>query len=255
MVLSGIYVIPHGDEILDNPSEGSIKTRKEIEIISSTDRSESVIILSPHGLRLRNKISLINTENLFSHYKTEKHLLEDKYLTDRELAGTISGRLEEYVEEIQFVTGSGELSSFMIDFGTAIPLSFFINRKVISMGQTRTSNREMLVNFGRDLYKLVAAEKKNISIIISADQAHTHWAGGPYGYSEDARKYDEMAVSAINNSDFRVLYDMKEEFIENSKPDSYWNLLILSGILSEAGRKLHVVSYYVEKYFGMLVAK
>lgn len=254
MPISGIYVIPHGDELIDNPSEGSVKLRKHIENIASADNSETLLILSPHGLRLKNRISVINTEWLRAGYSTETRVLQAKYKTDRELVETILTGLENYTEEIQFVTSSGDLSVFPIDFGTAIPLSFFTNDKVVSMGQTRVFDRDFLVQFGMKLAQILSEGSKRTGVILSADQAHTHWEGGPYGYSEKASDYDSRIIRSINSNDFQDMLQMTEEYIDAAKPDSYWNMLILSGILKQTGRKLKVLDYYVEKYFGMLVA-
>ncbi len=255
MTLSGVYVIPHGDEIVDNPSDGSITTRRQIEDVAATDRSDSIVIISPHGLRLRNRLSVINTENLLSDFRTAENHIFESYKTDRKLAESIVNNIRNMTEEIQFVTSSGELSSFTLDFGTSIPLFFFGGRNVVSMGQTRTSDRISLFRFGQDLAGLISEHDGNISVILSADQAHTHWSGGPYGYSPRAELYDRIVVEAINRSDFEPLMGMDESFIEDAKPDSYWNMLILSGILSATGKRLKVSSYYVEKYFGMLVAR
>ncbi len=254
MVLSGIYVIPHGDELLDNPSDGSVRLRRQIENIASGDSSGSLVIISPHGLRLRKKVSVINTERLRSGYSTLKHVLDSSFMTDRKLAELIASGLEYYTEEVQFVTSSGDLSVFPVDFGTAIPLSFFEGRRVVSMGQPRTSDLEFLVDFGRKLVPVLENHDLRTSVIISADQAHTHWEGGPYGYSDKAAEYDRMIIDALNRSEFAELHELSGEYIDAAKPDSYWNMLILSGMLEASGRKLRVLDYYVEKYFGMLVA-
>lgn len=254
MPLSGVYVIPHGDELIDNPSEGSITLRKHIEGIASRDKSDTIAIISPHGLRLRNRVSVINTEWLKSSYHTDRNFIDTRYRTDRALASALLDSPGEFTEEIQFVTSSGDLSEFPVDFGTAVPLSFFSRRKIVSMGQPRLFDRKFLVEFGKNIHAVLEEYHDRVSIILSADQAHTHREGGPYGYSETALDYDRKVVSALNSSDFSQLLEMSEEYIDAAKPDSYWNMLILSGILEGAGIKLHVLGYYVEKYFGMLVA-
>lgn len=255
MVLKGVYIIPHGDEIIDLPSDGSRKIRKEIERIAREDSSGTLIIISPHGLRLRRYISLINTERLFSVVKTQKYELKNIYETDRKLASAILDEEKEYVEEVQFVTSSGDLSSFPVDFGTAIPLVFFGKRKVIAMGQLRTNNRNFLERFGENLAKLAQNYPGDISIILSADQAHAHSADGPYGYSEKAKEYDSIIVDTIETSRYDRLSLISDEFIADAKPDSYWNMLILKGIVEQKNIKMKLLYYYVERYFGMLAAR
>jgi len=255
MVLKGVYVIPHGDEIIDLPSRGSRKIRNEIETMARRDTSETLVIISPHGLRLRRHISMINTERLSSLIKTEKYDLRNIYQTDRKLASVILDEERDYVEEVQFVTSSGDLSSFPIDFGTAIPLFFFGARKVVAMGQLRTSDRSFLERFGESLARLAQDYPGDISIILSADQAHAHSPDGPYGYSEKAKEYDSIIVDAMETSRYDRLNSISDEFIAEAKPDSYWNMLILKGIVDQTGGKMKVLYYYVEKYFGMLAAR
>ena len=254
MVLSGLYVIPHGDELVDNPSQGSIESRKEIERIAGKDRAESMAIISPHGVRLRNSIAVINTERVRANFRTATKNLRRWYFTDRALAKSIVDSSENTADEIQFITTSGSLSSFPADFGTVIPLSFFRRTRIVSMGQTRTESRERLLSFGRLLFRAIDHYNGKVSLIISADQAHTHSRIGPYGYSDKAEKYDEIVRECIDTNNFRKLIELSDSFIEQAKPDSYWNMIILSSILKESGISLHVRHYYVEKYFGMLVA-
>ncbi|WP_075057594.1 hypothetical protein [Thermogymnomonas acidicola] len=75
------------------------------------------------------------------------------------------------------------------------------------------------------------------SVIFSADQAHTHAADGPYGYSPEASIYEEAVRRAfISGGDLAHLLDIDEETVQGgAKPDSYWELLVLHGLLKELG--------------------
>lgn len=254
MVLSGLYVIPHGDELVDNPSGGSRDSRREIERIAESDRSDTIAIISPHGLRLRNSVSVINTERIRANFRTATKYLRRSYLTDRSLASKIVDSSGGLAEEIQFITTSGKLSSFPVDFGTVIPLWFFGRRDIVSMGQTRTTSRKRLLEFGRLLFRAIESHGKKVSLIISADQAHTHSVDGPYGYSRNAVTYDGIVRESIDSGDFRKLLELSDSFIEEAKPDSFWNMVILSSVMEASGVTLKVRHYYVERYFGMLVA-
>ncbi|KPV47536.1 MULTISPECIES: hypothetical protein [Acidiplasma] len=64
MVLERLYVIPHGDEIIDMPDDESAELHNKIKKITSGDNSDSLIILTPHGVTLSSGILIINTENL-----------------------------------------------------------------------------------------------------------------------------------------------------------------------------------------------
>lgn len=252
MVLERVYVIPHGDEIIDQPNSESVHLFEKIREVTEGDPSESLIVISPHGLRLSKSIGVINTENLAADLQLRTKRLQNEYKTDRELARSI---LENSVvtQEVSFVTSSGPLSRFVLDFGSVIPLQFFSQSKIVAIGQPRIWNKEMLQEFGKTLAKIAQNSSTKISILISADQAHTHDASGPYGFSEKSAIYEEQIEKCFKESNFGPLLEMEEKFVELAKPDSYWNMLILKGIMDETGMKTVLDYHYIEIYFGMLL--
>lgn len=252
MTLEKVYIIPHGDEIIDHPNNESIELSEMIRKVTANDQSETLLILSPHGLRLSRSIGVINTENLVADFQLKTKRLAGEYKTDRKLARAI---LEgsDATQEVSFVASSGPLSKFTMDFGTVIPLQFFGQEKLVSIGQPRIFDLDLLQNFGRTLARVVEESHTNISIIISADQAHTHDQSGPYGYSDRSADYEELIEKCVRESDFSPLLELSEEFINAAKPDSYWNMLILKGIMEETGLKSVLDYHYIEVYFGMLL--
>ena len=254
MTLENVYVIPHGDEIISRPNrESSIMHDRIIGLIKD-DASDSIAIISPHSLRLKHHIPLINTEHLGGRYRIGNKLLKRTFESDSLLNQRIISSCKN-VEEVNFVTSSGPLSVFPLDFGALIPLSFFRKRKISLLGQWRDGPRDDLVSFGRELYHSVEMMPYKITVIFSADQAHTHNAAGPYGYSSNASHYDKMVIDAISTGNFIDLKGINDEIIETAKPDSYWNMLSFYGFTDEAGRKTSFEYYYVQDYFGMLLAK
>lgn len=253
MTLENVYIIPHGDEIIDQPNRQSIELFEKIREITDGDSSETILIISPHGLRLSKSIGVINTEFLVADLALKTRKLEAEYVTDRALVKSILEK-SEVSQEVSFITSSGPLSRFTLDFGTVIPLHFFKQKKLVAIGQPRIWDREMLQNFGRIIAKVAKNSENRISVVISADQAHTHEVSGPYGYSEASAEYEEMIEKCFRESDFRPLLNLTEDFVDRAKPDSYWNMLILKGIMEETGMKTVLDYHYVEIYFGMLLA-
>jgi aromatic ring-opening dioxygenase LigB subunit len=45
-----------------------------------------------------------------------------------------------------------------------------------------------------------------------------------------------------------------QEIVNKGKPDSFWNMLILKGILEESGMRMKIDYHYVAVYFGMMLA-
>ena len=96
--------------------------------------------------------------------------------------------------------------------------------------------------------------ERKVTIIISADQAHTHALDGVYGFAPEAKPYENLIEKCVVASDMTPLLELNRDFIEKAKPDSYWNMIILKGIMGHTGMKTVLDYHYVEHYFGMLLA-
>lgn len=250
-MLNHVYILPHGDEIIDMPNEDSVKMNKTIKNVTGNDDAVKIII-SPHGLRLSDKIGIYMSYNFKGYYKTENNIIINNYKNEIDLSNNIYEKTNSISEGINYIT-SGEGSYLFLDFGALIPLKFFKKSNIVVIGEPRFDNKEVLINFGYTMYDVINNYNKKISLIMSADQAHTHSKSGPYGYSPMAEKYDEMIKNWIINNDDTVI-DIDNNFIKDAKPDSYWNMLILYGFIKASGIRLIFDYYYVQEYFGMLCA-
>ncbi len=254
MVLSKIYIIPHGDEIIDLPDINSREMNEKITRIAGEDKSEVLVIISPHGVTLGKGMAVINTEFFVATTDLIDKKLNYRAKNERELTEKIIKECPEICNELRYSTYSGDLSVFPLDFGSSIPLYFFKKRNIVYVGQPRLDDRDALVNFGKKLYGIANGYNKNVSIILSADQAHTHSDKGPYGYSDQAEVYEDILIKALNEGNLEPVYKMNQDIISRGKPDSYWNMLILKGLLDTSGRKMVMDFHYVALYFGMLLA-
>ncbi|MCL4444163.1 MAG: hypothetical protein M1464_00750, partial [Candidatus Thermoplasmatota archaeon] len=98
------------------------------------------------------------------------------------------------------------------------------------------------------------AYDRQVSMVFSADMAHTHASDGPYGYSPAAKIYDDSVQDMFRENNFSRSIEIPESVVIEGKPDSFWNLLIMLGFLQAGGIRMHMEYYYVEHYFGMLFA-
>ena len=254
MTLSNVYVIPHGDELIDVPDQESRKMQDMIRSLSRSDGSETVVILSPHGIRISDSVGVVTTEYSKGDQVFGRKRVRRRFRNDISLATEIAGSIPGFTRSVSFITSSGPKSEFPLDFGTLIPLSFFKPERVVLIGQPRVRDREKLMRFGRALYSAVSDRDYGVSVIFSADQAHTHARDGPYGFSESAAEYESIVVCAIKSNDFSSLSKITDKMIDEAKPDSFWNMMILKGFI-EASRISLVYDFnYVEHYFGMLLA-
>lgn len=254
MVLKSTYWIPHGDELIDLPDRESRIMRQKITEATSQDRSDVKVVISPHGIGLTKNIGVIMTENLRGSYRIQSGLLSARYVNDRKLAREILDAFPDLTEAVSFGTGSGPASVFPVDFGTIIPLKFFKHSNLVMIGQPRLDRRNDLILFGKALRSIVDMYERTVSVIFSADMAHTHSADGPYGYSEDSARYDDLVQDIFRRQKFSECYGISEQMIKNARPDSFWNLLIMWGFLSNGGISMKMEYYYVAHYFGMLFA-
>lgn len=253
MVLHRTYIIPHGDELISQPNNKSRQMNRRVSQITRGDSSETVVIISPHSLRISCGLPLINTEHLSGRYRIGDRTIRRTYNCDRSLGRSIIDS-SKIVVETTFITGEGDLSVFPIDFGALIPLTFFKRKKIVLIGQWREPNKSSLIDFGKELYKIVSNEKKLISVVFSADQAHAHSKEGPYGYDCRAKEYDDLVIKTLRYNNFEPLIDLDDDFISGAKPDSYWNLLNFHGFIKEGNLIPIFKYYYLQKYFGMLLA-
>lgn len=245
-MIKQICLLPHGDEVL-KPDDQDVKEIRKIMIeCGNRYHGETLIVVSPHSIRVPDQISLLYAERICKNNKC--------YITDRSLADdlyNVSKRNELPVIKVNYGTDSGELSSLPLDWGSEIPLSFFLTaNKVMIIAPGREVKRSELFKFGSLIGKL----ENEFSIIISADQAHTHSPNGPYGFSFFAKMYDTIIKKLVKENDLKSLMYLDKEIIERAKPDSFWQLLILAGILSVVNAKPEKVAYTIKDYYSMLAA-
>ena len=249
-------IVPHGDEILipEGDSVGLHNAMKELAKRVKEKKVEEYIFVSPHHLRIDTHMAIILTENLEGSWHYKNLRFRRKIKCDKELAQEIYEKTKKFlpVVGINFGALEGELSKICLDWGTLIPLYFLPKREMVLITPARGISNESLINFGKLVGKIVKSSKRRIGVIISADQAHAHSKEGPYGYHPDAYYYDEYVIKNLDN--LENLLKLKEETIENAKPDSFWQLLILLGILKENPLKLMRKEYACPTYFGMAVA-
>lgn len=253
MVLKSVYIVPHGEEIITMNSSESARMNMEIKNVAREDNSNTLLVISPHSIRLSKMIGLVNTEYLRGRLRLGNKNIFQLFRSDRQLNKIILNTIE-WTEEVIFITSEGKSSVFPLDFGSMIPLYFFGKRRISLIGQSRLKDRDKMVEFGRELYRVTMEYGPEVSIILSADQAHTHSASGPYGYSEYARYYDELVVRSVKDNNFENLLSVDDDVIEKAKTDSYWNMLTFFGIIDEGKLEPKYIYYYIEKYFGMMFA-
>jgi aromatic ring-opening dioxygenase LigB subunit len=260
--------MPHGAETIPQLAGDTHKTfnttTQSMESIAATMRKQrvgTVVIATPHNLRLKRNIGIVTTEFTEGILRTKNASVQIRVKCDRALAEAVLKEAEEAglpVVGVNYGTNEGESSCMPMDWGTLIPLWFLKSHaRKLQVGIV-TPSREIplqnLVKFGTLLAQVTEKRGAKVAFVASADQAHAHRKSGPYGFHPDSAKFDHLVVDMIKQDRLEDVLKLDEQLIENAKPDSIWQLAILIGVLKKVPMQAKLLSYQAPTYFGMLCA-
>ncbi|MGC8496647.1 MAG: extradiol dioxygenase [Thermoplasmata archaeon] len=251
-----LAMVPHGEEIINSQDNASVHLKKSMlklkkEVLSKN--LDTFVVVTPHNIRISDHIGIILTEYTAGNLGK----IRRNYDCDRELATLIynAAKPKLPVVGVNFGALEGESSKITLDWGSFIPL-YFLNRgkKVVIITPARDLTAEQLIEFGSILGSVTEKYGKKVGIIISADQAHTHLKSGPYGSSKYARVYDNFVKTAFEQNRIDSIKCIDHKIIEHAKPDSFWQILILIGILHVNKYRVKYIDYQCPTYYGMMIA-
>lgn len=261
-------IAPHGAEVIPQLAGSKLEafggTRRGMEAIGAEIRNQkidTIVIATPHNLRLKGNIGVVITQFSEGMLKTEAGSVQIRLKCNKELAEGILQNAEKVnlpVVGVNYGTSEGEASCMPMDWGTLIPLWFLGYQKkkmrIVIVTPSREIPLEDLVKFGSVIAKVAKESPSKVAFVASADQAHAHRKTGPYGFHEDAARFDKLVGEAIKQNDLGKLLSLDKQFVENAKPDSIWQIAILEGILKRVPMQGRLVSYEAPTYFGMVCA-
>lgn len=261
-------IIPHDLSIIESLANDNKmlfkKTRTAIEKLTKKfieEKPDVIIVLTPHGLRLRNYTAIYTTEYCSGSFSAADQCESLTYKCSKELAEKILLSSEsEKISAVGCNYGAleGPYSNIPIDWGTFVPLWFIKELQesveVIVIGPTRDTTLEELHSLGEIIAKEIESTNKRVGIIASADQGHCHAEEGPYGYNPASKEYDTYINNCLKQDKLEDMIKVNMEIVENGKPDSLWQMVILSGALSHTKLTAEFLSYEAPTYFGMTVA-
>lgn len=262
-------IAPHGGEIVPALAGaklplfmGTRRGMKELAKEMIGARPDTIVIASPHNLRLHRHIGVVTAENSSGSAREGRKEIRYRAKCDKDLAGKIVEAAEKSslpVVGATFGVYEGPLSDMSMDWGTLIPLWFFLRgtglkSKIVIVTPSRGIPLSQNFEFGAVIAKVAEREKKRVAFVASADQAHTHRKSGPYGYSPAAEKYDRFVVKAIREGDLESIMSLSPQFVDRARPDSLWQMTVLAGALSVVPMEARLLSYQAPTYYGMLCA-
>lgn len=225
-------------------------------------RPDTIVIASPHNLRLKRRIGVVVSENSSGFVREGGKEIRLRAKCDTKLAEELAAVAESRglpVVAANYGVFEGPLSDLPMDWGTLIPLWFFIRQnhmkcKVVIVTPSREIPLKKNFEFGKVVAEVAERKRKRVAFVASSDQAHAHSKKGPYGFSPRAGEYDRLVVEAIRDGRLNSILEMDEVLVEEAKPDSLWQMAILAGVLSVVPMSGELISYQVPTYYGMICA-
>lgn len=265
-------IAPHGSEVIaelaGKMAARTATTRQAMEELGRRmlrAEPETVVVLTPHGVRVNRTLCVMTTERAFGMLQGEEGhgVVEVEMAVDTELGQRIA---EQAVRayEVPTVTAiygstSGDSCFAPLDWGAVVPLWFLGARwptppSIVSITPSRALTLKQLYDFGTAIAEVAVQMGRRVALVASADWGHAHDPDGPYGFDPASAEFDAMVVETIKADALDRLLDTDIAFADQAKVDGLWQAVILAGALNHTPMRGRLLSYEVPSYFGMLVA-
>jgi aromatic ring-opening dioxygenase LigB subunit len=266
-------IAPHGEPVIPALSKRSERrkyavTTRGMERLAREMRAlrpDTIVIATPHNLRLRGYIGVITSEfasGVLPMFEPGPVKAKIQVVCDRELGDILLERAAARrlpAVGANYATASGKYSNMPLDWGTLVPLWFFLKGyrrapRVLIVTPSREIPLEQNVRFGELVADAAQRRRKRVVFVASADHAHAHLTTGPYGYHPAAAEYDEAMVRAIRRDELASLLKLDPRLVADAKPDSLWQVAMLHGVARRAGLHPQLLTYDQPAYYGMICA-
>ncbi|WP_148883316.1 DODA-type extradiol aromatic ring-opening family dioxygenase [Thermococcus aciditolerans] len=254
-MLIGAAMMPHGNPVLEPEDE---ETKRLAEVLGKIGRAlsdaDAYVLISPHNVRMSDHLGVVMAKHLVSWLGFEGKELPGEWETEKELARKIYESAKSAglpVVDMNFAALSGDYSRWPLSWGELIPLHFLEKKPLVLLTPARNVPREVLVRFGEVIGDVTEGSEKRVAFIASADHGHGHSEEGPYGKVKESEEYDRLVMELINENRLEELPDIPEELVRKALVDSYWQLLVLHGLLKRVPMGVRETAYARPTYFGM----
>ncbi|KUH33398.1 extradiol dioxygenase [Thermococcus celericrescens] len=254
-MLIGAAMMPHGNPVLEPEDE---ETKRLAEVLGKIGRAlsdaDAYVLISPHNVRMSDHLGVVMAEHLVSWLGFEGKELPGEWRTEKELARKIYESAKSAglpVVDMNFAALSGDYSRWPLSWGELIPLHFLEKKPLVLLTPARNVPREVLVRFGEVIGDVIEWSEKRVAFIASADHGHGHSEEGPYGKVKESEEYDRLVMEIISENRLEKLMEIPKELVRKALVDSYWQLLVLHGLLKRVPMGVRETSYACPTYFGM----
>ncbi|MCC3869825.1 AmmeMemoRadiSam system protein A [Terrisporobacter mayombei] len=257
------YLMPHPPLIIPSVGKG-----QEREIQSTIDacnqvgeeignlEPETVVIITPHGTMFSDVFAISNEEHIkgdFSQFREFDTYIEGKI--DKEFNEELINTCD--TEDIP-VAGidSNILKKFNrkyeLDHGAMIPM-YFINKyykeyKIVHVTYAALSDIE-LYKFGMAIRRSAKNLNKKIVLVASGDLSHQLSEDGPYEYSPEGSRFDELLLDNLQKGDVLSIFNMDKYMVECAGECGLRSVFTMLGAMEGEEVKGKLLSY--EGPFGV----
>jgi len=262
-------IAPHGGETIPVLAGDKLRlfapTRRGMRVLArqvKETRPDTIVIASPHNLRLPKHIGVVISEYSSGQVAEGKKKVRLHVRCDVEMGRAVIDEAEKQglsVVGANYGALEGPMSDLAMDWGTLVPLWFFLRENrlksmVLIVTPSRGIPLEQNHEFGRCVAKVAEGSRRRVVFVASSDQAHAHRKDGPYGFDARAKAYDRSVIEAVEGGRLSSVMKTDPNLVEAAKPDSLWQMTMLAGALSVVPMAGELVSYQVPTYYGMLCA-
>ena len=241
--------------------------RKMASLVAEA-RPEALIMVTPHGLVMRDAISISFEQPLVGDlgsfgapavsFRLENDASLARLILEEAKARGIPVVPLGQDDHVRSGRGAGlhwvgrRRSGLGLDHGLMVPLYYLKHAGVgcplvvVNMG---ILEYEDLYEFGKCVQAAVARSGKRCAFIASGDLSHRLTPDAPAGFSRQGAVFDSRVVDALRVADIRRLLEIDEDTIENAGECGFRPIVIMLGALDGLKVTPEVLSY--EGPFGV----
>lgn len=275
-MLVSAYMLPHGTDMIPGVKEpypeGFRPVHLAMEQAGKTIAAENpdlVVMLVPHGYTLPEQhvvylheryLGLLydaTNPDVFGSVK-----FSDIWHGDRAAAEQLLAAMQARNIPATGLIQGGPPFALTLAWSETVPLHYLTKScapRIVIVSLPRTRHEKILAiqndlaALGNALYDFASERDERVSIVISADMAHTHDASGPYGFHESADKLDYLVqhwVRSPKRDRLRQMLALQPTGLACGMA----GMCVLQVILDRSLLQSTASTYAAPTYFGMMVA-
>jgi aromatic ring-opening dioxygenase LigB subunit len=222
-----------------------------------------VLVATPHNVHVSGHMAVVTASSAAGRLDEASVPLTLECRVDLDLARDVQEAMNAAGIPTVGVSFGGNVVAEAVaplDWGALVPLWHVARHApdlpVVVVAPARDMDGAAHVRAGQAIARAARDAGKALAFIASADQGHGHSPDGPYGFHAESAAFDLRVADAVRRNALEELADMSADEALEAFADSWWQMLMLHGALTEDGGRFgaHLLAYEAPTYFGMLTA-